>query len=376
MRLLRKPLLGGTAMLLFGALALFGFTFGLLQVFGNPEPIKKALERSGIYQTVVENALTQTQEEQGAAAIGSIPLDRPEIQNVIKTAASPELLQAKTENALDAVYAWLRGETPELAFSLELGDVRANLANGIEQYAVQYASSLPACAPGASVDPNNLFNATCLPEGADPAQLAAQAKNNFLQSEALKETTLDANTIKTDDGRTLAQSIRAMPNVYRSATWGVSGFGLLALLLTGATILLSSSWRSGLKKVLIVFIAVGALGMIVSQLSSIGMDRVAEAAKTPLKQSAASVAEILLNNLRNWWLWYSIALIAIGIAALAALYFTKPGQEVGKDKEDAIAPGQGQTNGTPAPPAATPTFGEPQPQPADKPPKPPKRLVQ
>ncbi|MBX6333922.1 hypothetical protein IRY61_01110 [Candidatus Saccharibacteria bacterium] len=373
MQLLKKPLLGGAATLLFGVLALFGFTFGLWQVFGSPGPIKRALAGSGFYETAVMDSLEQVQKDQGAAAIGLLPLDRPEVQNVVKSASSPELMQAQTENALDAIYAWARGETPELSFSFEIGEIKDNLASGIEQYAVQYASSLPACEPGAAADTDSLLNAACLPQGIDPGQFAAQAKNNLLQSEALKETTLTPNTIEIG-GKTLAEQLQGARNLHRNITWGVYGFGLLALLLAVVTVALGTTWRSGLKKVAIIFIAVGALGVIVSQLSKIGMDRVNDLAKEPLLQSVVKALEILLNDVRNWWFWLGIVLIAAGAAGLAALYFTKPTADTDKGGEDA-APEQ-PTSETPAPPSQfTTTFAEP--KPADTPKsKPPKRLIQ
>lgn len=358
--------------MLFGALALFGFSFGLLQVFGNAGSVKGALERSGIYQSIVEKGLAQAQAEQGEAAIGSIPLDRPEVQNIIKTAASPELLQAKTENALDAVYVWMRGETPDLTFSLEIGDIKAGLADGIEQYAIQYASSLPKCAPGAAVDTADLFNAACLPEGADPGQLAAEAKNNFLGGEAFQETTFTADTIKIGDDETLAQKIQKAPNIYRNITWSVYGFGLLALLLAGAVVLLGASWRSGLKKASFVFVAVGALSVLVSLLADIGMNRVADMAKEPLQQSVVSVADELIGSLRNWWMGYGIALALIGAGTLAALRLTMPQPTESKPVNNKPSGDTPATGGAGPSPSEAPV----QPAPKPRPPKPAKKLVQ
>jgi hypothetical protein len=163
-------LLGGAATLLFGVLALFG----LRLVYGKYSValgLSSGRWRGAVYETAVMDSLEQVQKDQGAAAIGLLPLDRPEVQNVVKSASSPELMQAQTENALDAIYAWARGETPELSFSFEIGEIKDNLASGIEQYAVQYASSLPACEPGAAADTDSLLNAACLPQGIDPDSL-------------------------------------------------------------------------------------------------------------------------------------------------------------------------------------------------------------
>jgi len=366
-------MLGLVVLLFISTLLTFGVGYGLLRIFGNADSVKGALANSGIYQSIVEDALQQTQQGQTETGDNKIPLDRPEVQNIIKNAASPELLQTKTENALDSLYAWIHGETPTLAFNLEVSDIKSNLATGIEQYVTQHVASLPACTPGqagnATDDP---FNAACRPEGVDPAQLAAQTKDKLLTGEFMEDTTISADTIKTDDGQTLAQKVGEVPNIYQGVSWGIYGAGILALLSAIGVVFLSINWRSGIKKLSIIVIVVGVLTAGFARLAGIGIDRAAEAATEPLQQSGVKVAEALVGDLSSWWLWYGIALIVVGVAALVGLRFLKSNViPAVAEKIDTLSK---QAGDVPPPHSAHLSSDS---GPSDKPqPKPPKQLVQ
>jgi uncharacterized membrane protein len=279
-------------------------------------------------------------------------------------------LQAKTENALDAVYAWLHGETPNLSFNLEMGDVKNNLADGVQQYVTQYVTSLPVCAPGATSSvADDPFNATCRPAGTDATQIASNAKDSILNGGFLKDTTISADNIKTDNGETLAQKIKDAPNIYGRVSWAVYSSGILALLLAAGVVLLSATWRSGLKKVSIVFIILGALTAAVSWSVEFGLHRAVATVNEPLQQSGIKVAEALARELSNWWLWYGIGLIVAGVAILVVLRMIHV-SAAGEPKK----PGEPTGVEIPEPMAVAST--EPKSPATEKAPKPVKKLVQ
>lgn len=373
MQIFRRSALSLVGALFITALAIFGFGLALLQVFGQADSVKGALARSGIYDSAVSSALEQFQNsQQGTTASSDIPLDKPEIQAVIKDAATPELLQAKAENAIDSWYAWVHGDTPTLALNIEMGDVRANLANGLEQYVAQHVAALPVCAPGAAGSAvDDPFTATCRPDGVGASQIAANAKIDFLGSEFLQDSTISANDITIGEGKTLADRFESAPSLYKTIAWSVYGSGILALMLATGIVLLSQNWRAGVKRAAIIFIIIGAVSIIGAQLVGYGMSRASEYTKKPLEQSALKVGDELLASLRNWWVGYGIVLTVVGTSALVALRFTKPqtpGNEPAEDKradEEFVA-----TGAAPAPPEA------PRPVLKTRPPKPVKKLVQ
>lgn len=347
MQFVKKSVLGVCVSLLFSVVLLFGLVFGLFKLFGSPGPIKHALKDSNIYQTVVGNALSQAQKEkQGGGE--KIPLDRPEVQNIVKTAASPKLLQTQAEQTLDAVYAWMQGKTQKLEFVIELGDIKNNVGAGVEQYVAQRVSSLPACSRGDSGNIQDPFNATCRPQGADINQIAAQAKAQIVDGEFLKETRVDASSLKGKDDKTVEQSLSAVPATYKAVKWSVYGLALLALVLAAGVVFLSLHWRAGLKKVGVIFVIIGAMSIFFSWLAGLGMQRVAELATEPLQKSGFEVARILARDLRSWWIIYGLILLIIGLGILIILRLTR------KKLEKQIAREVTTTGDTPQQPTTEP----------------------
>jgi hypothetical protein len=367
MQFIRKSALGLCVSLLFSSLLLFGLVFGLFRVFGTSEPIKHALVESGAYQTVVGDALSQTQKEQPAGEESKIPLDDPKVRDIIKTAASPQLLQAKTEQALDALYDWVQGKTPKLTFVLELSDVKTNLASGLEQYIAQHVAALPVCARGDSGNIEDPFNATCRPEGVEASQVAAQAKDQLVNGEFLKEGKIDLANQKGKDGKTLEQNLQQVPEVYEKVVWGVYGLMVIIVLLSLGVVFLSLHWRAGLKKLAVMCIVIGSVSVLLHVLSGWGMNRAKEVVEGPLQTGGFRVGEILAGDLRAWWMIYGITLLVLGIGTLVALRLTRQKlvdemvKKAGADPIEGAVP-------TPAEPT-TPSLSKPRP-------RPPKKLVQ
>jgi len=267
------------------------------------------------------------------------------------------------------LYAWLQGKTPKLEFAIDLTGVKQGLADGLGQYVEQRAAALPACPAGTPVGQDiDPFSATCLPRGVNPAQLAAEARGQILNGEFLKENTITADSLKTENGKTIEQQLAAVPNAYKKMSWAVYGTGLLALLLAAAVVVLSVNWRSGLKKVSTIFIVVGLISAFVGWLSGFGIDKASEFAKQPLQQSGVKVAQQLSEGLREWWMWYGIALAAAGIVTLIVLRFTKSKTLPMDDEAEKPAGGEA---GEPAPAA-----GEKPKDETKQKPKPVKKLVQ
>ncbi len=369
MNLLKNTALGVCVSLLTAFLFIFGLTSGLYNTFGSPDPMKTALKESGIYQSVVGDALKQMQEEQSKkGGKEELPLDNPAVQNIIKNAATPELLQAQTENALDSAYAWLKGDTDKLKFTVELGETKDRLADGVAQYTEQRLASLPACKTSTSrdVDP---FTAECLPRGVNPRDVAKDAKNEILSGEFLKEETLTAENLKGKNGQSLEEQLQTIPTAYQGVKWAVYSAALLAALMAVAVVFLSHTWRSGLKKVSIIFIFVGIVSVGVSLLANFGLGWVADQAKEPLQKSGIKVADILVGDLTNWWIIYGAVLIVLGVGTLVALRVTRPKNIPGGDDIEEPLPSTtavGSTPQKPAAPASTKTESNPKAKPAKK----------
>lgn len=313
---------------------LLGLTlaWGAYQTLGSAGPLKSALRESGIYQTGVGDALQQTNKETPEHKQGDIPIDRPEIQQAIKDAFPPQYIQAQSEKALDATYAWLQGETPTLSFKIDLSEAKTRLADNMAAYAQKRLDTLPACtaadlhASGSDVD---VFTTPCVPPGVDKAALAAKAHDEIVGGDFLKDTTVSADTIKDDQGRPLGNSMQAGPAIYNTIQVGMYVTMGIAGALAAGVVLLSPAWQAGLRRLGIILLAVGGTGIVLSLLTDMGMRQATTAFlekaqdNQALQEKIMKVVTLLVSDMRGHWVVFSVVLLAAGAAAMAVWYFTR-----------------------------------------------------
>lgn len=334
MQFARKAGLFLAATLLPITLFSLGLGFSIYQVFGQPDRIKQALQTSGIYDTFVGDALTQATKE-GDAPTEEIPTDRPEVQQIIKDAASPEFLKTQTEGFLDGMYAWVQGETQQLRIEINMAETKTKLVDGLTQYTANRLATLPPCT--APVDPATFdaLNADCLPPGVDPAAGAAQVRAE-IEREFFEDPILTQNDIKNDAGEPLQKQLEVIPNIYSQLVTWLWVSGVMVLVLAAGIVLLSRPWRAGLKRAGIIFISIGGLSSLMAIASAFLFKQLADslAGDGTMQASVAKVCSLLANDFRAWWLGYGIILLVSGIGALVALRFIKPGKELENSETD------------------------------------------
>jgi high-affinity Fe2+/Pb2+ permease len=351
MQFLRKAALASAASLLGITLFSFGLVWSTFQVLHEPHYIKDALKTSGVYTSAVSEFLKEQDKKQvqsGQGDASDIPTSDPQVRAIITQSFPPQLLQQQVEGILDGTYGWASGKTGNLQFSIDLSSAKQNLADGLQQYALQRLDSLPACAaneiPSGDVD---AFNATCVPNGVDHAAIAAKVHDQILGGDFLKDSKIDASTFKNKDGKTLSEQWKAAPKAYQGARLGVYAGAATIALLVLAVVFLSATRRGGLRKVAVTAISDGVATMLLVWLSSFAVHNFvhnvanAKGNETPLQPQLLKIVEALANDLRNWWMAYGAALVVIGIVTLLSLHLTKPRNVVDRAQAQPHKAGEG-----------------------------------
>lgn len=343
MQFLRKTALvlvaSSFVFLLFG----FGVFWGIERVFGTPDALKSSLRDSGIYNSIVGDALEKAQKDEGQQGTSDeIPISRPEVRKIITDAFPPSFMQTQTEGLLDSTYNWLQGDTKTLVFKLDLTDSKTRLANGVHDYVAARLASLPVCtandlklAAGSDVDP---FNAPCVPTGFDINAAAEKSRQEILAGEFMKDTEITAADLETSDGKSFEQQYKKAPAAYRNIVSAVYAMGVIAVLMGVGVVFLSVTKRAGLKRIAILGLSAGGFLVIISWLFGVALKRVTEEVtksshgSEPLQQKLMDVMQNLGGDVRAWWLWFGLIVVAAAAGGLIALHFTKP-----KDEELAAA---------------------------------------
>jgi len=333
MQFLRKVGVAAAATLLTFALLGFGFAWSSHQVFGTATGLKQVFVKSGVYQSIVADVLHQ---QTNTSPNTAIPVDQPQVKQIIENAFPPQFLQSQTEQVIDALYTWLNGKSPSLQFAVDLSTAKRKLADGVEQYTIAHLATLPSCPaneiPSGDIDP---FSAACVPGGIDRRAIAAKERETIVNGSFLKNSTISASTLKNSDGKTLSQQLQKAPAVYRRAKLGLYISALLALTLAAIVVFASATWRQGLRKVSTILVIVGAVSASLGWASSVAVHRASskiaslQATDKALQQQVLNVVQVFTDTLRTRWVTYGVVLIVLGIITLATLRLTASRQAKG-----------------------------------------------
>lgn len=257
MPLVRKIFLSiaGTALVFF--LFVTAVDIAVVRVFGSPEPIKKVLNESGIYNSIVSGSLEQA--KQISKDNNEISLDNQGVRQAAESTFDGQFLQKTTNDVIDSIYRWLDGQTPIPDFKIDLTAKKTEFADKVAAAAKDRMAGLPKCTT-ASSGSFDAFNATCLPVGANPDQLAGTVRSDVLSGSGfIDKPVLTAADVKSDnsDRSVFTDQLKNTPQAYRNLKSSPWALGLLILISATAVIYLSSSRLKGIRHVGFLLAGVG-----------------------------------------------------------------------------------------------------------------------
>lgn len=292
-RILRALLLSLLPLILF----LLALDFAVLRVAGNPEPVKETLKESGLYTSAIDTFLVST-DNPNKDTSGDISTDNPVVQAAFKKAFPPELIESSTENFIDSIYKWMRGDTAIPDFRIDLTQAKTTFVEEVAAGAETRAANLPAC-PRGQIEFNDPFSATCLPRGASPSLAAEKIRSELGNNESfLSNPVLTASSIKSSESPEKSVFTDSnLPSVYQGLQNGRLVLLILALLAVTGVVLLSNSLRAGIRHAGIVLLVVG-VGILIA--SFISNKAVTEALPDLLARSEnAALADKLQSLMAN-----------------------------------------------------------------------------
>lgn len=314
----------------------WGALFSAYQMYSTPDRLKAALEKSGVYETLVSDVLSHAENE-AKSGEQQIATNEPDVKKVIQNAASPEYLQTQVEGFLDGIYSWLQGESEHLALTIDLSGVKTELISGLTQVAHERLASLPVCDTNTELSPDSFdpLSAECIPRGADKNLAVEKIRNEIDQK--FKDPVLTQDDLQGKDGVPLEEKLSGVRTTYNNFTLGLWVGGLLILLCTAGVILLSPTLRSGLKRASLIFMSVGGVSVVLALFASYVIKKAAEAltAEGSIQHSVLGIINQLADGFRGYWLWYGIIILVLGAVSLVTSIILKnKSGSVAHDKEN------------------------------------------
>lgn len=336
-----------------------------MQTIGTPAPIKKTLNDSGVYDSVLTGLLNQA--KKNTTSSGEVSLTDPIVQKAANASFTPEVLRQNTEKILDSTYKWLNGESATPDFKIDLSGSKTSFAANVANSVQDRLATLPVCTTNVTKDNFDALSTNCLPKGMTAAGAANEVKSNLLSGQGfLENPVITSNDLKASGSTTSVfnNQLKKAPQYF---SWVKKlPYILMGLtLLTGALIVLLSATRSkGWRKIGITMLVVGILMLafawganyLVTKkvLPKINLDN-----NAVLQEKIQTLAKDLTQQIDKTYWMFGIAYSVIGAGAIAFPMVSSRfgGQKTGKPKaKTETGPGdepkpETETRSSPAAPA-------------------------
>lgn len=200
-----KSLLRGAGLKIAGVLlSLFIFiaagTTVMRYIIGDPDTVKSTVDKSGIYDHLVDAGLSAGETTLKNEGGPDIPLSDPVIKDSLKDAFGPEVLQANFEKLVDGSYRWLDGSVGQPDFVLDFSASNETFVQKAGERLGNRLRGLPPCTfeqlrtLRQEVD---AFKISCLPPGASVDQIVQKAQVNLrTNKDLLPDSKITADTFK------------------------------------------------------------------------------------------------------------------------------------------------------------------------------------
>lgn len=234
-------------------LLLASLAFSLDHNFATPKRLESWLSASNIYSTGIKQALQNAQNDsKDSSNAGGISLTNAAVNQAAQTAFTATLLETSVNQFLDNNYSWLQGKIAQPNFVIDLSSAKQTFADQVSKYAQTRYASLPMCSTGqlAQVQNADPLLISCQSSSLSPAAEGTQVNQQISQSkDFLSNPKITADTITTK-GQAYYKTYSRAPSFY---SWAIRAWWILlliAIVLSGLTILTHPSRRKGLKMVL------------------------------------------------------------------------------------------------------------------------------
>ena len=332
MQVLKKIGLGILSPLFIFLLFATAFDIGFIRTATHPATVKKLVDESGIYNSVVPSLLQQ--QKTIDTNFGSFSTSDPAIQKAANQAVPPQEIKTNAETAIDNVYQWLDGQVAKPTFKIDLTGASSGFAGSVADIVQQRLSSLPACttAQSAAIFQNGQFdavNANCLPRGVTAVSAAALVKSSLASGQGfLGKTTLSADSFKGSANQSFFETDKAKqaPKQYQHAKKTPLILSVLTILTGVGIVFLSSTWQKGLRHIGINLVVIGLVMLVFSYV----LNRVVGTQVIPKIKLNSMVLQTDVRNLatditqqidKNYWFFGGLyAVLGVGGIAINEIF--------------------------------------------------------
>ncbi len=248
-------------------LLLLAYFMVFTTITASSDKVKQIIGNSGVYSQitpVIYDSYTDSGSSAKATTEG-LPLQDQKVGDAANQVFDPEFVRTNIETVVDGVYDWLGGKSAEPSFNVDLSSAKSRFIQQVANQAASRAETLPVCTPAQlrELENTNLLSIPCRTSNADMQAL----KEDFISSANsndgfLKDTSISPATLKDENGRSVFEDLKQMPENFQKLKKAPVVIGVLIVLVGTFILMISRSRKEGFNK-LAVLLAVGGALVIV-----------------------------------------------------------------------------------------------------------------
>lgn len=231
-----------------------------LSVFTS-ENLKRWLNESGFYENIVNGIIEQQDDVISANEEYSVNLQDPKIQAIFKNVFTAEFIRNSSEDVISGIDGWLKGDTENPEFAINVANLKVNLANSIGSYAQKRYDALPLCKSGQIPANPDILTISCrVPGYKVESEIAKAVKDLKVSEDFLPDSSFSAEDVKLgNDNIPLFTRIERLPEAYQKIKLAPIVLSVLSLGAIVTILLATKDKRRGLRRIMLSLYAVVAI---------------------------------------------------------------------------------------------------------------------
>ena len=319
MNILRNAASWTSLYLVAGLFFLTANAFALFTVI-NADNFKETLKEEGTYDKIVPAVLSTSSYASDVTEGQQLPLNEPWVKEAAMKAFPASDLEQKSNDVIDATFAWLDGETEKPEYMLDFTSNKQNLALEIGSSTEAHLASLPRCAPGNIPPTIDAFRIDCLPFGVSAKSVADRASSQINNDQGfLKDPVISSENLSEASEGNVAdnpfEQLEGIRSFYENRGLLLWLLPVLAVVFTALGLLLAQDRLKALKRLGRAFIASGMGLAVFAILISFGFEKaVKTAAGEAITRDIAGPVLVSLG-----YQFRTVYLIFAGVAVVIAI---------------------------------------------------------
>lgn len=241
---------------------------------GNPGPLKQWMAESKIYDNVVASLIADAAK---ADADRATLYNSQAVLQLADRTFTTDLVAQSVGTFLDSNYAWLKGETTEPTFSIDLSKQREAFATEVGGYVEARLTGLPVCSAAQlsqlqiPVDPLTI---NCRPASINATTEGKRVSQGILDSSFLSNSVITAKTVGQEGSQPYYADLSRLPQAFQISQKLPVVFAVAALIAALAVLYLAQTRRSGLRSIGFTLASAGLLLVVAKPVTDMALTEV------------------------------------------------------------------------------------------------------